>query len=103
MVNIAYVPQPIIHTKTIVVNDTYSLHSVMVKQNVNINGFILMLLATNTVFIRIKAWASISYKWIFTRRLNKSGVYSNPDIYFLLFTDQGRMADANTSVVNLIA
>ena len=41
------------------------------------------------IFIRIEALASISYKRFLTQCLNESCVYSNPCVYFLLFTYPG--------------
>ena len=40
----------------------------------------------NIIFICIEAWTFIFYKWFLTQHLNEYGIYSDPGIYFLLFT-----------------
>ena len=51
-----------------------------------------------TIFIWIEARVFISYKWFLTWHLNKSGIYSDPSIYYYCSPVQGRMAGVSTSV-----
>ena len=53
---------------------------------------------TCTVFIHIEARTSIFYRWFLTWHLIESGVYLNTSVNLLLFTLQGRMAGASTSI-----